>query len=165
MTRLACVAFVVLALVSAAAADKKFKLDGHKLVVPGPIVYETGKPAVKSDSDPTLVHVKKYLDAKKAVTMLRIEVHSDSRGSESHNLKLSAMRALAVARILVERGVDCKRLIAVGFGERKPVGDNKTPAGREANRRTDFVNATLNDKPIDDAPIDGGGTVAGDPCD
>jgi OOP family OmpA-OmpF porin len=147
-----------------AAADPKFKLDGQKLIVPGPITYDTGKATVKSDSDATLVYVKAYLKAKKKVTKLRIEVHTDSSGADEYNLRMSSERALAVARALVVKGVDCARLVPVGFGETRPIASNKTLAGRAQNRRTDFVNAELSGKAIDDAPIDGGGVVAGDPC-
>jgi len=148
-----------------ATADKpKFVLDGQKLVVPGPVVFDTGKASIRSESDPTLEHVKAYLKATKRVTLLRIEVHADSMGSDEWNQRLTEARALAVAQDLVGRGVDCKRLIPVGFGSSKPIGDNKTPQGRAMNRRTEFVNAAVKKKPIGGNPVDGGGVVAGDPC-
>ena len=73
-------------------------------------------------------------------------------------------RSIAVAKWLVGKGVDCKRLLPVGFGQEKPIADNKTAEGREQNRRTAFVNAELRKKPIGGMPVDGGGKVAGDPC-
>ena len=62
------------------------------------------------------------------------------------------------------KGIDCKRLIPVGFGETKPVAPNDTPDNKAQNRRTAFVNAALKGKPIGGMPVDGGGKVAGDPC-
>lgn len=147
-----------------ALADSKFKLEGNQLVLPGPIYFETGSAKIKSESAPVLDHIKAYLDDKTYITTLRIENHTDSAGSEKYNQKLSGERALAVAKALVGKGVDCKRLLPVGFGETKPVAGNDTPEGRAANRRTSFVNAGLRGKAIGGMPLDGGGKVAGDPC-
>lgn len=159
-------ALLIIALLAApAAADPpKFKLDGNKLLLPGTVVFDTGKATLKAESEPSLAHVKAYLDARKQVTKLRIEVHSDAQGSDEYNQKMSELRALAAAKALVDMGVDCKRLVPVGFGETKPIASNKTAAGRAQNRRTDFVNVELKGKPIKGETIDGGGVVAGDPC-
>ena len=59
-------------------------------------------------------------------------------------------------------GVDCKRLIAVGFGSAKPVADNSTPEGKAQNRRVSFFNAALRGRLIGGMPADGGGQIAGD---
>jgi OOP family OmpA-OmpF porin len=155
---------LALALAPAAVLADDFQLDGNKLVLPGPVAYETGSDRIRPESDATLDHVKKYLDAKSYITLMRVEVHTDSSGSAAANQALSEKRALAVARWLVGKGVDCKRLIPVGFGPSKPVAPNDTPDGRAQNRRTDFVNAELRGKPIGGMPTDGGGKVAGDPC-
>ena len=96
--------------------------------------------------------------------MLRIECHSDSMGSARANQRLTQMRALAVAHHLVARGLHCKRLLPVGFGEAKPIADNSSAAGRAQNRRVTFHNAALSGRPISGLPLDGGGVVAGDPC-
>jgi OmpA-OmpF porin, OOP family len=142
----------------------RFELDGSALKVPGPVVFETGSEKLKPESDPVLAHVEAYLRAKDFITLLRIEVHSDAQGSAQHNQLLSEKRALAVGRALVARGINCMRLIAVGFGETKPIAPNTTPEGRAQNRRTVFVNAALKGRPIGGAPVDGGGKVAGDLC-
>ena len=77
---------------------------------------------------------------------------------------LSEKRALAVCATLVKLGVDCKRLIAVGFGSSKPVADNVTAEGKATNRRLIFVNAALRNHAIGGMPVDGGGKVAGEIC-
>ncbi len=69
---------------------------------------------------------------------VRIEGHTDSRGSAKLNTKLSDGRAQSVRRFLVERGVDVARMEAVGFGPSKPIADNRTNQGREKNRRVEF---------------------------
>src|SRR5690349_216604 len=155
---------LVLSTPSARADKKKFDLVGERLVLPGPVTFETGKAVLTADAAPVLEHVKAYLKARKKITTLRIEVHSDSQGGDEYNQKMSEARALAIAHALTGMGVDCKRLLPVGFGETRPIASNKTAAGRAQNRRSDFVNAAKDGKAIDDAPLDGGGVVAGDPC-
>lgn len=61
--------------------------------------------------------------------------HTDSKGSDEYNQKLSEARAHSVMDYLVERGVAGHRLTAVGYGESQPVADNDTDEGRELNRR------------------------------
>ena len=92
---------------------------------------------------------------------MRIEGHvSGSTTSQA----LSEKRALAICKKLIAAGVDCKRLIAVGFGDTKPIEENNTPSGRAANTRISFVNAALRGHLIGGMPADGGGVVAGDVC-
>ena len=70
---------------------------------------------------------------------VRVEGHTDSRGSDAFNTKLSQRRAESVAAYLAAQGVDGSRLHPVGMGEGYPVADNGSKAGRAANRRVDFV--------------------------
>jgi len=141
-----------------------FEQENGQLKLPGPVQFETGKSILKPESDAVLDFVRQYLEAKPQVTLLRIEGHTDSVGIAAENQRLSEGRSMAVAQWLIGKGISCKRLIATGFGADKPVGDNKTPEGRESNRRTAFVNAELKGKAIGGMPVDGGGKVAGDPC-
>lgn len=141
-----------------------FEQENGHLKLPGPVQFETGKAILKPESDAVLDVVRQYLEAKPEITLLRIEGHTDNVGIAADNQKLSEARSAAVAQWLIGKGISCKRLIPVGFGQDKPVGDNKVPEGREANRRTAFVNAELKTKPIGGMPVDGGGKVAGDPC-
>lgn len=69
---------------------------------------------------------------------VKIEGHASSEGQVEHNNKLSLARANSVRDFLVANGVDAKRLSTAGFGSRVPVADNKTEAGRVANRRVEF---------------------------
>ena len=71
-----------------------------------------------------------------------IEGHTDSTGSEGFNQKLSEKRANAVHDYLVANGISDDRLSTVGYGETRPIDDNKTRAGRSNNRRVDVI---LND--------------------
>jgi outer membrane protein OmpA-like peptidoglycan-associated protein len=86
----------------------------------------------------------KILDAAVAVLKefpklpLTIEGHTSSEGKREKNLELSKARAEAVKAYFVSKGIEAGRITAVGFGPDKPVADNKTPAGKEANRRIEF---------------------------
>lgn len=69
-----------------------------------------------------------------------IEGHTDSLGTESYNRKLSIRRAAAVRLALMAHGVAGHRLSALGFGEGRPIADNRSTAGQAQNRRVTFVN-------------------------
>jgi OOP family OmpA-OmpF porin len=141
-----------------------FKLKGNQVDLPGPVVFETGSDVLRPESDEILTLVHDFLQQRKDVTKLRIEGHTDSDGDDKANQTLSEKRSMAVARWLVSKGDDCKRLIAVGFGETKPIADNSTADGKAQNRRTAFFIAELKSKAVDELPLDGGGKNAGDPC-
>lgn len=70
---------------------------------------------------------------------LEISGHTDSQGSEEGNRALSQARADAVLLALQGRRVEVSEMRAVGYGEARPIADNETEAGREANRRIEFT--------------------------
>ena len=61
-------------------------------------------------------------------------------------------------------GVACDRLVAVGFGNNKPIADNSTAEGKSHNRRIAVINAALRGRAIGGMPLDGGGQDAGAVC-
>lgn len=143
-----------------AAPASSFQIEQNQLKVPGPVVFDAASERIKPESDAVLAHVKAFLEAKSYVTLLRIESHTDNSGDPVKNQALSEKRAVSIARWLILRGVDCKRLIAVGFGGDKPAADNSTPEGKAQNRRTVFAIAQLRGHAIGGMPVDGGGRVA-----
>jgi OOP family OmpA-OmpF porin len=64
--------------------------------------------------------------------------HTDSVGSDSYNQKLSVKRSDAVKAYLVSKGIEKNRVYTEGKGEKQPVADNKTSAGRSKNRRVEI---------------------------
>ncbi len=137
---------------------------GGRVDLPGPVVFETGSDKLAPESDAVLELVHIHLKQNPQVTLLRIEGHTDDVGDDDKNQDLSERRSMSVARWLVARGTDCKRLLPVGFGETKPVNPNTSEEGRARNRRTAFFHAEIKGKPVGDMPVDGGGKPAGDPC-
>jgi outer membrane protein OmpA-like peptidoglycan-associated protein len=71
-------------------------------------------------------------------TLIRVEGHTDSKGSDEYNMDLSRRRAQTVKTLLVLRGVAESRIEVVGFGKTMPVASNDTEAGRQINRRVEI---------------------------
>ncbi len=78
--------------------------------------------------------------------------HTDSQGGEEMNLDLSTQRAEAVRTALMSRGVSPRQLVAQGYGETKPIDDNDSESGREANRRITFTLLGRRDGAEESAP-------------
>lgn len=65
--------------------------------------------------------------------------HTDNAGTPAHNQQLSEARARSVVASLTQAGIAASRLQAAGFGQRKPLAENTTEAGRAKNRRVELV--------------------------
>lgn len=98
--------------------------------------FETGKADLQPESFSVLDELVAYLNRKDDE---RIEIggHTDNVGSAASNLKLSTDRANTVKEYLISKGIDPARLESKGYGMTQPIDDNKTEAGRAANRRTE----------------------------
>jgi outer membrane protein OmpA-like peptidoglycan-associated protein len=96
----------------------------------------------KADIDPVsfglLDEVAKVLVDNEQIEVIQIEGHTDNIGSASINKTLSANRAKSVMKYLADKGVAAKRMTAKGFGPDKPIADNATKEGQDANRRVEF---------------------------
>jgi len=102
------------------------------------VQFETGSARIKQESFGILDEVVLLLKANPDISLLSIEGHTDNRGSDALNDKLSKDRAKACLDYLVQKGVEKKRLSSDGFGPTKPIADNNTTDGRQKNRRTEF---------------------------
>lgn len=153
-----------LSLFSIVLHAQDYKLDGNEVKITKQVVFETGSDKLKPESTAALEIIKQYLTDKSYISLLRVEAHTDNTGNAAAGQLLSEKRALAICKKLVEMGVDCKRLVAVGFGSSKPVADNSTAEGKAQNQRINFFNAALRGRLIGGMPADGGGKPAGDPC-
>lgn len=112
------------------------EVEAFSGVVKG-IQFETGKSDIRTKSFKILNQAveifKKYPSIK-----IEIQGHTDDRGKESYNQKLSEARADAVREYLVAQGVEDARITSKGFGPSSPVASNKTRSGRAQNRRIEF---------------------------
>ena len=76
-------------------------------------------------------------------TLIDVDGHTDSTGSAAHNQALSERRAQSVANYLAGRGVDPRRMSAVGYGFTRPIASNDTEIGRAENRRVEIAISPL----------------------
>jgi OmpA-OmpF porin, OOP family len=102
------------------------------------INFDTGSAKVKPESDKVLGEIATLLKRNPAWKM-RVEGHTDNVGARATNQTLSEQRAAAVVAWLTSHGIAPDRLAAQGFGDGKPVADNKTEDGRGKNRRVELV--------------------------
>jgi outer membrane protein OmpA-like peptidoglycan-associated protein/curli biogenesis system outer membrane secretion channel CsgG len=114
-------------------------VGSDRLVLARPVEFDLGKATLTGAAFNMLDQVAYLLAAKPQIGKLRIEGHTDNTGDANHNLRLSQARAKAVRNYLAARGVAEERLGAQGLGDQKPLADNKTEAGRQKNRRVEFV--------------------------
>ncbi len=119
--------------------SEKVTITKDKLVIADKVHFETAKATIRKESYAILDEVAKVLHQNHQIKLLRVEGHTDDRGSDRYNQKLSQRRAESVRKYLVRKGIDPNRLIAVGYGESKPIADNNTKEGRSKNRRVEFT--------------------------
>ena len=120
------------------ASEMKKSLDETGRVNLYGIYFDTDKDTIKPESKPTLDEITKLMRDNKE---LRLDVvgHTDSTGSEPHNLDLSKRRAASVIRALAQADVDSSRFTSRGAGASEPVASNDTNEGRAKNRRVELV--------------------------
>ena len=127
------------------AQDALAKLAAVKNEERGLVITLSGSVLFPSDQATLLPEAQTRLgqvsDALKATRQRNavVEGHSDSRGSDSHNMDLSQRRADAVRSYLVTRGYDANKIQAHGIGKGRPIADNNTAEGRANNRRVEII--------------------------
>ena len=122
-------------------------LQTDRIDIQDKIYFETGSAVIKRKSFSLLRQIAQVLRGHAELEEIIIEGYTDSRGNDKRNLELSQARADAVKTFLVNQGIPEKRLVAIGFGEERPIASNKTSRGREANRRVEFRIGRVSNKP------------------
>lgn len=102
------------------------------------INFATGKADIEPASMPLVAEIAKLLKDN-ASLKVAFEGHTDNVGTAAANKTLSEQRAAAVMAAVVKSGIASARLSAAGFGQEKPVADNRTEEGRAKNRRVEIV--------------------------
>lgn len=112
--------------------------DNIILNMPSAITFDVNSSALKPDFFAVLDSVNLVLKEYKS-TLVTVAGHTDSTGTDEHNMTLSQQRAQTVAQYLQSRGVATERLAAVGFGKTQPVASNATADGKARNRRVEIT--------------------------
>jgi outer membrane protein OmpA-like peptidoglycan-associated protein len=112
---------------------------GTVITIPGSVLFLTGRSNLLPVARQRLQAVADALKLQEDDRTIVVEGHTDSRGSDEMNMRLSRERAESVRAFLVEQGLDPDRIQAVGRGEEMPIADNDSPEGRANNRRVEIV--------------------------
>lgn len=112
--------------------------EGIKITFDSGLLFDIDRAVLRERSKQQLnelaVILNKYED-----TEILLEGHTDSTGSDEHNLELSRQRAQAVANQLSQENVRPTRFTIMGYGEAQPLASNETAEGRQANRRVEVA--------------------------
>ena len=117
---------------------------GTVVSLPGDVTFDFAKASIRTDAQATLDSLAQLITAGGAGE-ITIEGHTDAKGDDAYNKKLSQQRADAVKTYLTGKGVDAARLRTIGLGELRPVGPNAKPdgsddeEGRQRNRRVEVI--------------------------
>lgn len=104
----------------------------------GDVLFDTGNAELKSSANRTVLKLVQFLQLNPK-RVVRIEGYTDSTGGKQENLQLSRDRAQSVADLLMDLGIDEKRLQVEGYGDEFPVDANASERGRAQNRRVEIV--------------------------
>lgn len=112
--------------------------DNITLNMPGNITFATGSADLNAGFFAVLDSVALVVNEYEQ-TVIEVAGHTDSTGSDAFNQQLSVRRANSVVSYLVSQQVLFDRIIPIGMGESRPIADNSTDAGRQANRRVELT--------------------------
>lgn len=101
------------------------------------VFFDFDKYDLRPESFVELDRVVKLLKENPAIE-IEMSAHTDSRGADDYNFKLSDNRAKSVREYIISKGISANRITSQGYGETKPVDTNDTDEGRQMNRRVEF---------------------------
>jgi len=104
----------------------------------GDLLFATNRDTLEPGADRHLDRLVTFLEIYPE-RHVEIEGHTDNVGSSQYNLGLSRQRAESVMNGLIQRGVDPRRLSALGLGQEQPIASNRNAAGRQQNRRVEII--------------------------
>ncbi|HEX8538331.1 MAG TPA: OmpA family protein, partial [Cystobacter sp.] len=130
----------------------KVRLESNRIVILDKVYFATAKDVILPKSFSLLKQVASVLKANPQIEQLRVEGHTDNQGNDASNLRLSQRRADKVRAFLIREGIAGERLEAMGFGETRPMDDNKKAAGRENNRRVEFNILKMSGQDVQKSP-------------
>lgn len=104
----------------------------------GDVLFDAGRTELKASANRTILKLVQFLQINPRRN-IRIEGYTDNRGVSAENLELSRARAQAVADVLVDLGIDPRRMQVKGYGEAHPLAENASAKGRAQNRRVEIL--------------------------
>lgn len=126
-------------LAAAAAINVTEEERGTVIVLPGNVLFDSGKSELTPGAQRKLTLVAGTLAPQSETHNIVVEGHTDSRGSRDYNMTLSEARARSVMNFLISNGVLAESLSSVGLGPDRPVATNETREGRAQNRRVEII--------------------------
>jgi len=118
----------------------RVELRDNKIEFKEKIQFDANKASIKAESFGLLHEIAEVIRKNPQLKKISIEGHASADGDAAPNLKLSRERAKSVRKHLLKReNIPADTLVFRGYGEEKPVADNTTVEGREANRRVEFL--------------------------
>lgn len=117
---------------------------GVVVSLPGDVLFDFDKATIRPDAQGTLDTLAQLIAAGPA-GQITVEGHTDAKGDDAYNKRLSEQRAEAVRTYLLGKGADGGRMRTIGLGELRPVAPNITSegaddeAGRQKNRRVEVI--------------------------
>jgi outer membrane protein OmpA-like peptidoglycan-associated protein len=133
-------------LADAAALNVKEETRGTVIVLPGSVLFASGKYELTAAAQQKLTLVAGTIAPQAENHDIVVEGHTDSRGSREYNVELSQNRAQVVMNFMVARGVPAEAISAVGVGPDRPIVTNDTRDGRQENRRVEIIIKPMNKK-------------------
>ncbi|MCK3852845.1 MULTISPECIES: OmpA family protein [Pseudomonas] len=124
--------------VEAQIASLTTQTDRGLVMTLGDVLFDTGEAELQNSASRTVLKIVQFLQLNPK-RRVRIEGYTDNTGGEQENLKLSRDRAQSVADLLMDLGVDDKRIEVQGYGDQYPVEANASERGRAQNRRVEIV--------------------------
>lgn len=118
---------------------KLVRVTEKEIIILEQVQFDTAKATIKPASDPLLDSVAQVMKEHPEILKIEVQGHTDNKGANNLNAKLSDNRAKSVREALVKRGIDAGRLVAKGYGPDVPIAPNDTDEGRAKNRRVQFV--------------------------
>ncbi|MBI3183314.1 MAG: OmpA family protein [Myxococcales bacterium] len=121
------------------AAKVFVEKEKKKIVITERVHFEYAKDRLLPRSHPILRGVADLMKRFHGIKKVRVEGHTDDRGTGETNQRLSERRAARVTEFLIKSGIDPLRLESVGFGKSRPLAQERGEGAREMNRRVEFV--------------------------
>jgi len=117
---------------------KRVCVTEDKIVISDKIFFATNRARILKKSHDLLDEIAQVLLNHPEIELIEIQGHTDSKGRDRYNMRLSEKRAKAVYKHLAKLGVPKDRMQHKGYGEERPIADNDTDEGRAQNRRVEF---------------------------